>query len=76
MKNDEKKVYKESFLGEPSIDKKALEEENKRFLDNDTKSNEKLNILFNKVMRIEKSIYFLITIVTILFIVVLIFLFK
>lgn len=76
MKNDEKKVYKESFLGEPSIDKKALEEENKRFLDNDTKSNEKLNILFNKVMRIEKSIYFLITIVTILFIIVLIFLFK
>ena len=56
MKKD--KVYSE-VLGEPSIDKKELEKENSRFLKDSTDEIESRKILYNKVMRIEKMVYFL-----------------
>ena len=60
-KNTEKDIYNESVLGEPEINKKALKKENDEFLKSDTKYDEKMDILFNKIVRIEKAVYYLVT---------------
>ena len=58
-KNKKDKVYSESFLGEPSINTKELEKENESFL-NSKDSREQTKILYKKVCRIEKTVYFII----------------
>lgn len=68
-KDKEKSVYSEHW-GEPKIDKKELEKENEKFLGEGTNAEQK-KILYNKVMRIEKMVYFLIGEVAVLYIVVL-----
>lgn len=62
MKDKNKdKVYRE-VLGEPTINKKELNKENELFL-NTVDSEEQRKILFNKICRIEKTVYFIASIV-------------
>lgn len=70
MKED--KVYKEKF-GEPHIDKKELDKENEIFLSKDTYAADQKAILYAKVSRIEKMVYFIIGEVSVMFIIFLMF---
>ena len=38
-----------------------MKKENDEFLKSDTKYDEKMDILFNKIVRIEKAVYYLVT---------------
>ena len=67
-KDKEKPVYSEHW-GEPKLDKKELEKENEKFLGEGTNAEQKM-ILYNKVMRIEKMVYFLIGEVAVLYIII------
>lgn len=68
-KDKEKPVYSEHW-GEPKLDKKELEKENEKFLGEGTNAEQKM-ILYNKVIRIEKMVYFLIGEVAVIYILVL-----
>ena len=74
---EEDKVFKESkFSGEPSVNRKELEKENNLFLDNSTEELEQRKILYNKVVRIEKTVYYLMIEVAIIFVLILFNLFS
>lgn len=68
MKDEKKdKVYSE-FLGIPNINTKKLKKENEEFLDNTDSNSLRSDILYKKIIRIEKMLYFLCGLVIVIFI--------
>ena len=65
MAKEKDSVYKE-FLGEPHINKKELKKENEVFLSNENDDAVQRRILYKKVSRMEKMIYFVSCEITIL----------
>lgn len=59
-------VYRET-LGLPDYNEKELRKENDRLLSSETKKNEKEEIIYRKISRIEKMCYAVLTILIILF---------